>query len=140
MPEEIVATPTEPVITDDPAPVEPTVPVEPAEPVEPVEPEPPEPAFITTEQLQAELDKRDQSQRSWMGRRDKELTTQIGSVIDEKLTTLLTSERNTADYFEAIIKAGASARRANCRPNGGNIAGGRQSPLTRDRCSDLRAH
>ena len=31
---------------------------------------------------------------------------------DEKLTTLLTSERATADYFEAVIEAGASARRA----------------------------
>ncbi len=32
--------------------------------------------------------------------------------LDEKLTTLLTSERGTADYFEAVIQAGASARRA----------------------------
>ena len=32
--------------------------------------------------------------------------------LDEKLTTLLTSERTTADYFEAVVQAGASPRRA----------------------------
>ncbi len=32
--------------------------------------------------------------------------------LDDKLTTLLTSERGTADYFEAVVRAGAGTRRA----------------------------
>lgn len=100
MPDEIVDTPTEPVIPDDPAPVEPTEPVEPVEPAVPAEPA--QPAYITTDQLTAELDKRDQSHRSWMGRRDKELTTQIGGVIDERLTRQQQTQQTPEEVSMAL--------------------------------------
>ncbi|MHC4525149.1 MAG: hypothetical protein ACYSU8_06405 [Planctomycetota bacterium] len=65
----------------------------PAESVEPLEPteemtdnEVQEPAYITTEQLQEELKKQDQSFRSWLGRRDKETLSHIGNVINDRLS------------------------------------------------------
>ena len=54
------------------------------EPTEDVQEE--QPQYITTEQLQEELRKQDQSFRSWLGRRDKETLSHIGNVINERLS------------------------------------------------------
>lgn len=77
MPDEQVDTPDESVETDQTS----------QEPTETEQQQTQEqtPAYITAEQLLAELDKRDQSQRSWLGRRDKELTNYITNVIEERL-------------------------------------------------------
>jgi len=65
-------------------------PAESAEQTEPTEgeqePEVEQPAYITTDQLQEELRKQDQSFRSWLGRRDKETLSHIGNVINERLS------------------------------------------------------
>ena len=51
--------------------------------------------------------------------------------LDEKLTTLLTSERGTADYFEAAVGAGAGARRA------GNLIQSHGLRLANERGTDV---
>jgi hypothetical protein len=66
--------------------VEPTEPTEPTEPVEPEPAEPQEPAYITADQMSEALGKQDASFRSWLGRRDKDTLSHIGTVIDERLT------------------------------------------------------
>jgi len=45
-----------------------------------------EPTYITTEDLQAALETQRQSQQSWQGRRDKDLLSHIGTVINERFT------------------------------------------------------
>jgi len=56
-------------------PIEPTEPIEPAEPIEPT----------YQELVSAEFDKREQSQKSWHGRRDKALLDEVRHLIDSKI-------------------------------------------------------
>jgi hypothetical protein len=61
------------------APAESAEPSSPTEPTEPTEAEPvvEAPTYVTAEDLQSALDNRDASQRSWMGRSDKETLNHI---------------------------------------------------------------
>ena len=65
--------PTEPI-------EEPTEPIEPTEPVEPIEPEPP--VQLSADEI---VEKAFQKTASWMGRRDTDLLTNVGNLIEQKM-------------------------------------------------------
>jgi hypothetical protein len=66
-------TPQEPVVDD-------------VTPVEPAEPEPVEPQFMTTDQVAEAVSRGTNETKTWLGRRDKDLLGQIGTIIDERLS------------------------------------------------------
>ena len=82
MPDEVVDTNEAPAEG-----VEQTEPTETTEMTEQTEAtEPTEPAYITADQMSEALEAQRQSQQSWQGRRDKDLLSHIGTVIDERFT------------------------------------------------------